>query len=85
MSKPDQQSIIGEAVVDIGLILNQIATALVEHEKRLHMVETSEVKAELAQMEYKIRGLHDLGKQAQALAALKNLAELFGISDFSDC
>ena len=85
VSKPDQQRIIGEAVIDIGLILNQIADALEEHEKRLRMVEISELRAVLAQVECKIRGLHDLDKQAQASEALKNLARLFGIFDFSDC
>jgi hypothetical protein len=74
-----------ELLAQFGVIVNEVAAALQEHEKRLQLVETEELRAELAQMETKIRCIHDLEKQAQASAALKNLAELFGISDFSDC
>ena len=82
---PKKEGVAVDVVSEITLIINQLVAALEEHETRLRLVETAQVRAELVQMESKIRGISDLDKQAKASKALKNLAELFGISDFSDC
>ncbi len=85
MINSKREKLLVDVLAQIGVIVSEVGVALREHEDRLQLVEKAELRAELAQMESKIRGIHDLEKQAQASAALRNLAELFGISDFSDC
>jgi hypothetical protein len=82
MSKPDHQGIVGDVVLDIGLILNHVVTALKDHEKRLALIETSELKAELGEIKSRIDKISDVDKQTKAMTALFRLGDLLGVSDF---
>jgi hypothetical protein len=82
VSKPDQQGIVGDVVLDIGVILNHVVTALKDHEKRLALVETAELKAELGEIKSRIDRISDVDRQTKAMTALFRLGDLLGVSDF---
>jgi predicted component of type VI protein secretion system len=81
VSKPDLLGLVQEVVTEIGPILKQIEEVLENHENRLQLTESAELKAELTKLQCRIKGIPNLEKQAQALAALKGLSDLLNAAE----
>ena len=84
MSKPNQKNLILGIMIDVGQLLNQITAALEDHEKRLQLVETSQLENDLEKLKNQVNQISDQKKRLEAINALKSLYDLLGIPDLEN-